>query len=143
MSVEQLKLDPNDFGGFQTRVLTKAEAKERYCARRFCNSRGRVQIAIPGEDLSMWRILCGRHFVMVMIIQAAVLGDPSPVAEGKRLAEKMGIDPFCIPDINVPQIVNLNSILCDKCGKGMMTETVGMFSGRRFVHTCPDANDPQ
>ena len=143
-SIEQLKLNPEDFGGLQTRQLTITEAQQRYCAKKNCSDRGRVQIAIPGEDLRLWRVLCARHFIMIMIIQAHALGDPSPLGEGRRLAEKMGILDAQIPDPGgVPTLVDLSKAICDKCGGSMMTETIGMFKGRRFVHTCPNADDQQ
>lgn len=134
--MEQLKLDPDDFGGFQSRVLTVEEAAQLYCARRFCHDRGRIQMMIPGEGGRAFRVLCGRHFVMLMIIQAAVLGDPSPIGEGRRLAEKMGVPFENIPSVDVPSVVKVESSICDRCGGGFTSETAGMFAGRRWVHTC-------
>lgn len=137
MGMEQLKLDPSDFGGFQTQVLTVEEAAQRYCAKQFCASPGRIQMMIPGEGGKMFRVLCGRHFVMTMIIQAAVLGDPSPIGEGQRLAEKMGVPLDGIdPAMNVPQVVDFNTAICGRCGGGAIQETVGMFAGFRWIHTC-------
>lgn len=134
--MEQLKLNPDDFGGFQTQILTVEEAAQRYCCRRWCSSPGRIQMMIPGEGGKAFRVLCGRHFVMMMIIQAAVLGDPSPIGEGKRLAEKMGVPWENIPDLSVPQVVNFETAICERCGGGTIKETVGMFAGNRWIHTC-------
>lgn len=134
--VEHLKLNPDDFGGFQTQVLTVEEASQRYCCRRFCGQPGRIQMMIPGEGGRLFRVLCSRHFIMLMIIQAAVLGDPSPLAEGRRLAEKMGVPWENIPDLNVPQVVNFDTAICDRCGGSAFKETVGMYAGFRWVHTC-------
>lgn len=134
--IEHLKLNPDDFGGFQTQVLTVEEAAQRYCCRKFCAQPGQVQVMIPGEGGRMFRVLCGRHFIMTMIIQAAVLGDPSPLGEGKRLAEKMGIPWENIPDLSVPQVVDFDSAICGRCGSGATKEMIGMFSGHRWIHTC-------
>lgn len=134
--MEQLKLNPEDFGGFQTRMLTVEEAGQRYCARVGCADRGRIQMMIPGEGGRMFRVLCGRHFIMIMIIQAAVMGDPSPIGEGRRLADKMKIPWENIPDLNVPQVVNFGTAICERCGGGAMMETVGMYAGCRWIHTC-------
>lgn len=134
--MEQLKTDPEDFGGFQTQILSVEEAAQRYCARRFCQDTGRVQMMIPGEGGKMFRLLCARHYIMVMIIQAAVLGDPSPIGEGRRLAEKMGVPLENIPELNAPQIVSFENSICERCGGGFISETVGMYAGRRWVHTC-------
>lgn len=134
--MEQLKHNPDDFGGFQTQILTVEEASQRYCCRRWCSSAGRIQMMIPGEGGKAFRVLCGRHFVMLMIIQAAVLGDPSPIGEGKRLAEKMGIPWDNIPDLNVPQVVSFDTAICERCGEGSVKETAGMYAGHRWVHTC-------
>lgn len=134
--MEQLKIHPEDFGGFQTRVLTVQEAAQRYCARRFCSDRGMIQTMVPGEGGRVFRVLCGRHFVMLMIIQAAVIGDPSPIGEGRRLADKMGVPFENIPDVDVPTVVSLDHAICDRCGGGFIKETAGMFAGARWVHTC-------
>ena len=134
--MEIIKRNPEEFGGMQTKILTVEEAAKRLCARAFCGSPGRVQTMIPGEGGRMFRVICGRHFVMMMIIQAAVLGDPSPLAEGRRLAAQFGIPFENIPDLDVPQIVNLDTALCERCGGGSIKETVGMFAGYRWVHTC-------
>lgn len=134
--MEQFKLNPDDFGGFQDYVLTVEEAAQRYCARRWCSDHGLVQTMIPGEEGRLYRVLCGRHFVMMMIVQAASLGDPSPIGEGRRLAEKMGIPFDSIPDLHAPQIVSMDLIVCDRCGGGAVPETIGMFAGKRWIHTC-------
>lgn len=134
--MEHLKLNPDDFGGFQTRVLTVEEAAQRYCAKRFCSTPGRIQMMIPGEGGKTFRVVCGRHFILMMIIQAAVLGDPSPLAEGRRLAEKYGVPFENIPEVRVPEVVDFNTAICGRCGGGSIKETVGMFAGMRWVHTC-------
>lgn len=135
-AIEHLKLDPEDFGGFQTKVLTVEEAAKRYCSRRYCGQPGRVQMMIPGENGKLFRVVCGRHFVMLMVIQSAALGDPSPISEGKRLAEKMGINLEHFPEVKVPQVVGFDSAICSRCGGQAIMETVGMFAGLRWVHTC-------
>lgn len=144
-AVESIKHDPEEFGGFQTEVLTPEEAQERYCARRFCANRGEVQISIPDpSDSETYRVLCAQHFIMSIVVQSAILGDPAPFGEGKQLCEKFGLDFDSILLAQVPTIVDLRRAVCDRCGGGMMVETVGMYKGRRFVHTCPEAdNDPR
>lgn len=134
--MEIIKKDPDEFGGMQTKVLSVEEAKQRYCCRKFCATPGMIQMMIPGEAGKAFRVVCARHFIMLMIIQAAVLGDPSPVAEGKRLAEKYGIPFDNIPDVDVPQIVDFKTAICDRCGGKAFSETVGMYAGRRWIHTC-------
>lgn len=129
-------MNPDDYGGFQTRVLTVEEASQRYCCRRYCSTPGLIQMMIPGEGGKTFRVVCGRHFIMLMIIQAAVLGDPSPLSEGRRLAEKYGIPFENIPDLNVPQIANLDTAICERCGGGFIKELAGMYAGSRWVHTC-------
>ncbi len=141
--MEQLKVDPEDFGGFQTEVLTVEQAYQRYCCKAGCADHGRVQFMIPGEGGKLFRLLCGRHYIMMMIIQAAVLGDPSPMGEGQRLAEKMGIPWVNIPDVNTPQVVDFGTAVCSRCGGGAMMERVGMYAGCRWVHTCLTEEEKQ
>lgn len=136
MDVEQLKLDPEDFGGIQTRILNREEMGQRYCARKHCSSQAHIQVMVPGEEGKLFRVFCGRHFIMMLIIEAAVMGDPSPIGEGRRMAERIGLPFKNIPDVDAPQLVNMERIICDRCGGGAMPETVGMFAGRRWVHTC-------
>lgn len=133
--VERIKLNPDDHGGFQTKRLSREEAKERFCARRWCSDKGRVQIEIPFENPRMYQILCARHFIMMMIVSAAAMGDPSPLGEGQRIAEALGVD-WDPPSLGSPQLVDPEQFCCSRCGGRMMSETMGIYKGVRWIHTC-------
>lgn len=143
LSMEQIKRDSNEFGGFQVERLPEGELAQRLCARRFCGAEGYLQLVIPFEIPKMYRIVCKRHFVMMMMISAAAMGDPSPVGEARRIAEAIGFDWALMGEIEPLNIMTPESFVCSKCGEKMLPETVGMYKGLRWIHTCGEPNRPR
>jgi len=134
--VEQLKHNQNDFGGFQTKRMTTQEAEQRMCARLWCGNKGLLQLSIPFEDPRMYRVLCATHFILVMVVAAAAMGDPSPIGEGRRIAEALGVDWNPQDSLKIQQVVDLENAICSRCGGQMMLESVGDYKAIRWSHTC-------
>jgi len=90
----------------------------------------------------MYRTVCGKHFVMIMMIAAAAMGDPSPLGEGRRIAEAMGLNwSPAVAELNVPQIIDPSVAVCARCGGKFEPEPIGMYAGKRWIHTCPDEQE--
>lgn len=136
MMMEQIKRNPDEFGGLQVRLLTENEMLQRLCARRFCSSGGHIQISIPFETPPMYRIFCKRHFVMLMMVSAAAMGDPSPVGEAQRISDVIGFDWKEMSSIEPLHLITPDSFVCSICGGRLMSETAGMYKGLRWIHTC-------
>lgn len=131
---EALKTYPNDFAGFQVGQLPTEQIMQRLCCARFCDGRGRVQIAVPGG----YRIICGRHAVILLLNSLALLGDTSPSGEAKEYAEILDV-PWAVVLATEPSYPTTpESFRCLRCGGGYLPETVGMLTGKRYIHTCGD-----
>lgn len=132
----QIKHEAEDFGGFQLSNLPYKDVSKILCARRFCGAHAAIQIMIPLEKPKMYRALCPKHFVLLCVVQSAAMGDPSPIGEGKRIADKLGIEWNSGWDLNSPALIDPEYVICSHCGGGMIGETGGAFKGKRWVHTC-------
>jgi hypothetical protein len=137
---EQVKLDPGDFGGFQIAPMSMEERAQRYCCAAGCAFPGFSQMTLRGiqgsapEQPREYRLLCKRHVVLYVLMVSAVLGDPSPSAEAREVADIIGLDWI---ELNGPVTVfDPDRSRCVRCGGGMVAERVGMYSGTRYVHTC-------
>jgi hypothetical protein len=140
-AIEQSKRDAREFGGLQFRHLSKEELVWRMCCARGCGYPAAMQMPQPrmsNDDLPTWRTLCSRHFIQVVFLMDAFLGDPSPATEAARFAEALGIvgDALRNWKEDVTAVFNPASSRCSRCGGGFVAETQGMFVGRRYVHTC-------
>ncbi len=140
--MEDIKTNAADFGGIQDRVLTKLELESRMCCARGCSTCGAVQMPLPrlkGEETPLWRILCRKHFIQMIFLVDAFLGDPSPNCEANRIADQLGADPALYLrhwKDSIAAIFNPEFARCAKCGGGFVAESIGMYSGKRYVHTC-------
>jgi hypothetical protein len=97
-----------------------------------------VQVQLPptGDDILTYRVYCGVHYIRFTIVTALSVGDPSPFSEAKRLALSMGVDWALVKNVSEVSIADPDHFACSKCAGGMIVETAGMLSGRRYVHTC-------
>lgn len=88
---EHRKTNPDDFGGIQTYVMTVSELSDRMCVSAGCGRPGVLQIAIAsgGDE---YRILCGVHAVLQVLLTNALIGDPAPAAEAREFAVEVGVD---------------------------------------------------
>lgn len=140
--VEILKHYPHEFGGIQTTLLDEIEREQRMCAAKGCGGAGWVQQILPGsnEDQQTFRVICKLHYVVMAMLMSAGLGDESPLQEARTAAEEAGL---CWEDFMaarpIPVPIRPQEFLCLDCGGKMMSETVGMFSGRRWIHTCGES----
>jgi hypothetical protein len=139
--IDDLKINPEDFGGFQTSDLSLRDAQKRYCAAQFCSFPGWGQIVIPLTEPRSLRIVCRKHLVLYTLMISAILGDPSPTAEARRVADETGVDWGMFLEMTEPlkSPSSPENFICIRCGEGMIGETIGMYSGKRFVHTCGEA----
>ncbi len=146
MGMESIKHDPADFGGIQNEMLPMEARAARYCVAAGCPFPGFSQMQLQSTSGPMqigppeFRLLCKKHVVLYTLMVAAVLGDPSPTAEAHQIADAIGIDWDMMWDLGdgLPTVFNPEHARCVNCGGGMVGETIGMYSGKRFVHTCGD-----
>lgn len=129
---ESLKRDPADFGGIQPSRLSTPEVEQRLCATRFCSNTGRIQIAVPGG----FRVVCGRHAVLIYMMTLGILGDPSPIPEVREYATKLGVDWEVLLSFEPKHPIMPEGFVCLRCGGGHLVETIGMFKGSRYIHNC-------
>lgn len=139
--MEHVKKDPAEFGGVQFQILTEAELPWRMCCARGCGYPGAIQMPQPRlstEDVKEWRVLCSQHFIQIIFLMDAFLGDSSPASEATRIAQAIGYvgDPLRHWKDTPAFIFNPEFARCAKCGGSFVVETIGMFSGQRYVHTC-------
>lgn len=139
--MEEVKTNAADFGGIQSRVLTRKEIAWHMCCAKGCAFTGAVQVPLPrlsNEETPLWRILCQQHFIQIIFVMDAFLGDPSPASEASRMADALGYggDPLRHWKDSVALIFNPEFARCARCGGSFVAETIGMFSGKRYVHTC-------
>jgi hypothetical protein len=134
---EIIKWDPSEFGGLQFQFLTAEELRWRMCCRKGCGYPGRVQLTQPrilSREPSCYRALCSTHFVQLVMVTNAFLGDPSPATEASAMADFLGVQGDWRSSA-VPGFSPAGS-RCVDCGGTFVVETIGMFSGQRYVHTC-------
>lgn len=134
--MEHIKHDPHDFGGLQTSLLSSEDISQRLCAASGCAAFGHRQIEIPETQPTQYRIVCKRHDVLIWLLISASLGDPNPSQEAERIAEAIGMPFDLIKTMEPSYTVSPERFICLQCGGRLMAETAGMFSGRRWVHTC-------
>lgn len=141
---EVIKNDSKSYGGWQTYTMTSEQLAQRMCVAKGCAEPGYIQTLLwpPGDsEPPMLRILCRRHIVKVSLAMSVVLGDPSPVGEVNDLLRRMGEPgpaadwlrerPYTEPIM--PE--DFRCLACAGTGR-LMPETQGMFSGKRWIHTC-------
>jgi hypothetical protein len=142
--MEDLKMDPRAFGGLQDSRLTPQEMAHRYCCVRECGHPGFVQLGLPRRsaqpELSLWRLLCRKHFVQIVYMQAAFMGDPSPEGEAREIAEVLGLGFDPLRDLQGASVFSPRFARCLDCGGGFAAEVLGMFSGQRYIHNCGVTN---
>lgn len=139
--LEALKHNYEDFGGIQSFLLPQPMIEQRICCARSCPHSGFVQVQIPLETPEQYRVLCKSHYVLTCMMTAAALGDPAPAEEAKRVAEAINMDWSTFLRVVEPKhAVQPENFICMKCGGAMVPETVGMYSGKRWVHTCGVSN---
>lgn len=137
VSLESMKHDPAEFGGIQGHPLSQAEIQERLCCAQGCSRYGFAQIIIPLEVPEQFRILCKRHYILVWMMTSAAIGDPAPAEEAKRIAELINFDWFAfLYEVEPKHAVQPENFICMNCGGSLVPETVGMYSGKRWIHTC-------
>lgn len=132
MSVEVFKRNASEFGGWQDHALGASEIRERLCCAAGCGWNGATQI----WTASGYRVVCKVHSVMLTVMMLGLLGDPAPIEEAKELAHMLGVDWKIILDSEPRQPCSPDAFICLTCGGVMISETVGMYSGRRWIHTC-------
>lgn len=131
---EVFKRRPEEFGGVQYReVEGREEAMTRICAARWCGNPGFGQII----DGSGYRILCASHLLRLYMTMYVLLGNPMYHDDAQAQAKRLGIDwGVMLRERPVPEPIKPDEFRCILCGGQMASETVGMLSGRRWVHTC-------
>lgn len=138
---EIIKHNTSEFGGIQFRVLEPEELAQRFCCARWCGSPGYSQLAAAdGKDMqTYYRVICKVHAVRVSAAIAVVFGDAS-LADARSLADNIGIgwEQF-LRDRPFVEPIAPEEFRCILCGGNMIAETVGMFSGRRWIHTCEES----
>lgn len=132
---ESLKHSPDEFGGFQTFRMPSEAVQSRRCCARFCPELGKAQLAVPGG----YRVVCARHSVLVLLHTLGVLGDPSPIAEVRLHADRLGISWESFLETHPIHPTLPEAFSCMRCGGGFLLETQGMFAGKRYVHTCEES----
>lgn len=142
--MEDVKKDPKDFGGIQDRQMDSAEMAQRYCCLRLCGYPGYVQLGLPRRsstpDVRLWRLLCRKHFVQMVYVQAAFMGDPSPEGEAREIAEVLGLGFDPLRDLEGASVFSPRHARCLDCGGGFVAEKQGMYAGQRYIHTCGVTN---
>lgn len=133
-SAEILKHKAEEYGGFQAGRLTTEQVSQRLCCARFCSASGKVQM--PVGFGGGFRVLCGRHAVLVSAMVLGALGETSPTSELRDMATRLGVDwnEFRLTEPRHP--TTPETFVCLTCGGGYITETTGMFKGKRYIHTC-------
>lgn len=134
--MEHLKHSPADFGGIQPRKLTPEEIGQRLCCAANCAGFGHSQVEIPETIPAQYRVVCKRHAVLIWLLISASLGDPAPAHEAERIAEAIGMPFDLIRSLEPSYAVSPSKFVCLDCGGVLAAETVGMFTGARWVHTC-------
>lgn len=141
MVVEFVKTNPDEFGGIQFECLPFPELAMRMCAYRGCSFPGQLQVPQPrlsdGEPRS-WRILCNKHLCQMVYVMDAFLGSPSPGSEAARFVEAFGLPASTLEHFRESAAILFNPRFarCVDCGGSFVAETIGMFSGKRYIHTC-------
>lgn len=130
---EIIKRNPNEFAGFQTERLTPEQVSLRLCCASGCSSPGRSQMALATGG---YRVVCGRHAVLCHMMELGILGDSSPVTEIKNLCEILGVDWEQLLKSEPIHPTLPENFSCLRCGGGYLVETIGMFAGKRYIHTC-------
>lgn len=142
IGMESFKRKPEEFGGIQDWRMSAEELLLRYCCARGCGSPGYVQMALPrlaGRD-GLFRALCRKHFVQMVYVQSAFLGDPSPEGEAREIAETIGMPFDPLRDLDAASVFSPRFARCLDCGGGFVAETQGMYAGQRYIHTCGVTN---
>jgi len=129
---DALKKYAEDFGGFQVAQLSRGEIAARLCCARFCGDWAQAQIHFQGG----YRVVCGRHAVVILMMTLGVLGDPSPVPEVRGFAGTLGVDWDRLMESEPKHPVLPEHFVCGRCGGGYLVETAGMYAGKRYIHTC-------
>lgn len=129
---ETVKRQAEEFGGFQHTRLPSEQISVRLCCAQFCSGSGRTQIVVPGG----YRVLCGRHAVLVYMMTLGILGDPSPVGEVREYASRLGVDWERLLTTEPKHPTIPEHFSCLRCGGGYHVETIGMLAGKRYIHTC-------
>jgi hypothetical protein len=132
---EALKHDPDEFGGVQYRLLSSEEIPERMCAAQFCGLNGFAQLPILGEE-GQWRVVCRIHAFRASKMIGDALYNPAVIEEAERIAHRNGI-PLQLGHKPEPKFVQPREFRCDGCGGRMNVDTIGIYAGRRWTHTCP------
>jgi hypothetical protein len=131
--IEILKRNPHEFGGFQPFKLSDSEVRARMCCARHCSAYSIVQLAIPTGG---FRVVCGRHGVLGHMMMLGILGDTSPVGEIREICRILGLDFDAILKSEPKHPTLPENFICLRCGGGYLAETVGMYAGKRYIHTC-------
>lgn len=142
--METFKRDRREFGGQQFVFMSPEEIASRMCCAKGCGEPGYVQtmVSVPDDPPEIYaalglRIMCKWHLVRVALAIATVLGDPSPSGEAMDVARRVGVDwSVFLRDKPIAEPIQPEEFRCLTCGGQLAAETVGMFSGRRWVHTC-------
>lgn len=135
-TAEAFKRQPEEFGGIQYLILSREDAQTRLCCARWCGSPGFGQII----DGSGYRILCATHLLRLYMTMYVLLGNPMYHDDTRSQADKLGLDwGILLREHPLPEPLKPEEFRCILCGGQMSAETVGMLSGRRWVHTCGEA----
>jgi hypothetical protein len=141
---EQIKHDARDFGGLQFALLSPEEVAQRMCCATGCGNPGYLQqlLSVPDDPPEVYnaiglRIICRVHLVRICLAIGTVLGDPSPTGEAMDVARRSGLEWVrFLRERPKAEPINPEEFHCIICGGRLMAETQGMFSGRRWIHTC-------
>lgn len=76
------------FGGFQYVRISSTLIRQRLCCAADCTNPGQRQIAVPGG----YRIVCGSHYIMILMMTMGILGHPNPVPEIREQCDISGVD---------------------------------------------------
>lgn len=131
---EMLKHSASDFGGWQSARMSTEDIGQRLCCSRGCGWSGARQIWVPGG----YRIVCKLHAVVLVIMQLALLGDTNPRGEAQEYADVLGLEWNLLLSTEPLHPCSPETFVCIHCGGRLMSETVGMYTGKRWIHTCGD-----
>jgi hypothetical protein len=141
--MEDLKTDPEDFGGMQTAKLDYEQIAQRYCYAKGCAFKGVSQFGMLrfAGSVTTYRVICRRHMILMVLLQDMAMGDPSPTAEARALADLFQLNYVDLIDREPSSLDGIglfNPLFarCARCGGSFVGESIGLFKGERFTHTC-------
>jgi hypothetical protein len=133
MPVETVKIRKDEFGGFQEERIPSSIVALRICCAKNCSSSGKTQIAVPGG----YRIVCGKHAVILYMMSLGILGDGSPVGEVKHYAKLMEVDWEELLKSEPKHPSMPEAFVCSSCSGRLDRLPPTADRTKRYMHVCP------